>query len=70
MNPGKEKQPVRKTVPFSVLVLPLLPLLDACGSAVNEAKAGFCEALGEFGKAVASYRQIDMGSTAEKLEST
>lgn len=50
-------------MPFSVLVLALLPLLDACGSAVDEAKAGLREA-------VAGYRQIDICSTVDQLEST
>jgi hypothetical protein len=70
MNPGKEKDSARKTVPSSVLILPLLPLVDSCGSAVDEAKAGFREVWGELGKAVAGYGQIDISSTLEGLEST
>jgi hypothetical protein len=58
---------VKKVILLSVIfVLPLL--LAACQPSVDEAKADFCEDLGEFGIALAQYRQINETSTKDDLQ--
>ena len=48
----------------AVLVISLL--LAACQPSVDEAKADFCEDLGEFGVAVAQFRGINENSTKDE----
>jgi hypothetical protein len=47
----------------------LLLLLAGCGQpSVDQAKANFCQDLGEFGTAVVNLRQIDSSSTKQELQ--
>jgi hypothetical protein len=47
----------------------LLLSLAGCGQpSVDQAKANFCEDLGEFGTAVANLHQIDASSTKQELQ--
>jgi hypothetical protein len=42
--------------------------LAACQPSIDEAKAAFCEDLGEFGVTVAQFRQINETSTKDDLQ--
>ena len=50
------------------LIFVLSLLLLACQPTVDEAKAAFCEDLGEFGVAVAQLRQVNETSTKADLQ--
>ena len=50
------------------VIIGLALLVAACQPTVDEAKANFCEDLGEFGVAVAQFRQINETSTKDDLQ--
>ena len=50
------------------LVILLLPLLAACGTTVDSAKADFCDDLGAFGESLGGLRDIGIGSTKDDLQ--
>ena len=50
------------------LVILLLPLLAACGTTVDSAKADFCDDLGAFGQSLTGLRDLHAGSTKEDLQ--
>jgi len=58
-----------KNILFLSLTVVLLLSLAGCGQpSVDQAKADFCQDLGEFGTAVASLRQLDGSSTKQDLQ--
>ncbi len=60
---------MRKSLLLSLIVL-MLPLLAACGTTVDSAKADFCDNLGAFGESLAGLRDLKAGSTKEDLQDT
>ena len=50
------------------LVILLLPLLAACGTTVDSAKADFCDDLGAFSESLGGLRDISIGSTKDDLQ--
>ena len=50
------------------LVILLLPLLVACGTTVESAKADFCDDLGVFSESLGGLRDISIGSTKDDLQ--
>jgi hypothetical protein len=58
-----------KNILFLSLTAVLLLSLAGCGQpSVDQAKANFCQDLGEFGTAVAGLRQLDGASTKQDLQ--
>ena len=58
-----------KHILFLSLTVVLLLSLAGCGQpSVDQAKATFCQDLGEFGTAVVNLRQIDATSTKQELQ--
>ena len=58
-----------KNILFLSLTVVLLLSLAGCGQpSVDQAKADFCQDLGEFGTAAASLRQLDGSSTKQDLQ--
>jgi hypothetical protein len=57
---------MRKLFLFSLIVL--LPLLAACGTTVDSAKADFCDDLGAFSQSLAGLRDLHAGSTKDDLQ--
>ena len=58
-----------KNILYLSLAIVLLLSLAGCGQpSVDQAKANFCQDLGEFGTAVVNLRQIDPTSTKQELQ--
>ena len=58
-----------KNILYLSLAVVLLLSLAGCGQpSVDQAKANFCQDLGEFGTAVVNLRQIDASSTKQELQ--
>jgi hypothetical protein len=58
-----------KNILYLSLTIVLLLSLAGCGQpSVDQAKANFCQDLGEFGTAVVNLRQIDSSSTKQELQ--
>ena len=58
-----------KNILYLSLAIVLLLSLAGCGQpSVDQAKANFCQDLGEFGTAVVNLRQIDASSTKQELQ--
>ena len=58
---------MKKTILATVMML-LVVMLAACAPSIDRAKADYCQALGEFAKAVVELRQIDQNSTVDELK--
>ncbi len=58
-----------KSILYLSLTVVLLLSLAGCGQpSVDQAKANFCQDLGEFGTAVVNLRQIDSSSTKQEAQ--
>ena len=58
-----------KNILYLSLTVVLLLSIAGCGQpSVDQAKANFCQDLGEFGTAVVNLRQIDGSSTKQELQ--
>ena len=61
---------MKKALLVGTLLLVVAVLMGACaGPSIDEAKADYCQKLGEFGQAVATLRQVDENSTVDELKS-
>ena len=58
---------MRKLALLSLAVL-LLPMLAACGTTVDSAKADFCDDLDAFSESLAGLRDLHAGSTNDDLQ--
>lgn len=57
-----------RTLTLLGLVVLLLPLLAACGTTVDSAKADFCDDLAAFGQSLTGLRDLHAGSTKEDFQ--
>ena len=61
---------MKRTLLVGTLLLVAAVVMAACGGpSIDQAKADYCQKLGEFGQAVATLRQIDESSTVDELKS-
>lgn len=58
---------MKKLILIPILTV-LLLLLAACQPSIDQAKANYCESLGNFAEAIANVRQIDENSTVDELK--